>query len=105
MTTQPDPEREIQHAEVAVRVAVDVDKYASEEERKSAICRALRLSDYKEGVEIRPGLSPGDVSLSFTETPEEAGERKMAEAEAEAESRAQRRYERHLDERGGRHLW
>ncbi|UBF22661.1 hypothetical protein HRTV-25_gp80 [Halorubrum tailed virus 25] len=96
--------KEVQFAEVSIRVALPVDKVASDKERAAAILRKLRLADYPEGLKLRPGLNRHDVTLDHTETMEERAERKMAEAEGEALAKAERAYERHLEERGGRHL-
>jgi len=93
-------DKEVQFAEVRIRVALPVGIEDSEEARQQAICRKLRLADYPDGMELRPGLFPDLVELAETETMEEAAERKMAEAEARHEAEQQRRLERHWDNHG-----
>lgn len=102
--TDDNEHKEVQFAEVSIPVALPVDKVSDERVRKAAILRKLRLADYPEGLELRPGLNRLDVVLGHTETMEERAERKMAEAEGEAIAKAERAYERHLEERAGRNL-
>ena len=92
---------EHQHAEVTVRVAAPFSLDEEDEYRQEKIAylveRALTEDRKFEG-EFRNATTP---TLTETETSEEAGERQMAEAESAALARQQRRYERHLDNRGG----
>jgi hypothetical protein len=64
------------------------------------ICWQLRLADYPDGVELRPGLGSHCVTLTEIETLEEKAERQMGEAEAKHEGEQQRRLERHWDNHG-----
>jgi hypothetical protein len=92
---------EHQFAEVTVRVAApfssDEEDGYREEKIAYLVERALTETRKFEG-EFRDTT---DLTLMETETGEEAAERQMAEAESAAEARQQRRYERHLDNRGG----
>ena len=95
-----DDHREVQHAEVSIRVALPVDKEADDEQREKAILRKLRLSDMADRLELRPGLNVHDVSLDHTETMEEAALRHEGEAEAAHEAKLDRQRERYFDRRG-----
>lgn len=95
-----DEHREVQHAEVIINVALPVDVEASEDERKKAINRKLRLSNMADRLELRPGLTADAVRLNYTETIDEAIERKMGEAEAAHEAELDRKRERYFDRRG-----
>ena len=97
-------EREIQHADVLIRVTLPVGVEWDDESRKKAICRKLRLSDLDDGLKIRTPLLAENVDLTRTETMEEAGIRELEEAESKALAEAERRAERHFEERAGRHL-
>ncbi|OYR58490.1 hypothetical protein [Halorubrum halodurans] len=92
--------KEVQFAEVSIRVALPVDKVADDEQRAKAILRKIRLADYPNGLEVRPGLNVHDVTLDHTETMEEAVRREEGEAEAAAEAKLDRQRERYFDRRG-----
>jgi hypothetical protein len=95
--------RETQHAELTIRVAKSFDQDFTEDERKDVIAklvgRALTEGDHFENRGVF------DTELTVIETPDEAAERRMAEAESEALAKAERRAERFQEERAGRHLW
>lgn len=92
--------KEVQHAEVSIRVAFPVDKEAGEEERAKAILRQIRLSERPHNLELRSGLNVHDVTLTQTETIEEAARRHEGEAEAAAEAKLDRQRERYFDNHG-----
>ena len=100
MIAYNDDHKEVQFAEVQIRVALPVDTDADEEQRAKAILRKLRLSDRPEGLELRPGLNVHDVVLGRTETMEEAALRKEGEAEAAHEADLDRRREQYFDRNG-----
>jgi hypothetical protein len=91
---------EIQYAEVKMRVAVDFSPDDEDEFRRKSIrfLLELELTDSGDFGEF-PNVQ--EVTLTETESVEEAAERQMAEAESAAMARQQRRYERSLEERGG----
>lgn len=91
--------QEVQHAEVTLRVALPVDKEASEEQRLSAIMRKLRL-EMGDGIELHPPLRPKNGTLTRTETMDEYAIRLEGEAEARAEAKLDRQRERYFDEHG-----
>ena len=92
--------KEVQFAEVQIRVALPVDTDADDDQRSKAILRKLRLSDRPEGLELRPGLNVHDVALGRTETMKEAARRHEGEAEAAAEAKLDRQRERYFDRNG-----
>lgn len=94
--------QEVQYAEITLRVAAVVPKAARTDDRMNIIHRLCNSAAVPADLELRP--SRRDVTLQEVETMEEAAERRMAEAEGEAIAKAERRYERHLEERAGRHL-
>lgn len=95
-----DDMKEVQFAEVSIRVALPVDKEADPDSRAKAIIRKIRLSDRPEGLELRPGLNVHDVTLNRTETMKEAARRHEGEAEAAAEAKLDRQRERYFDNYG-----
>lgn len=96
-----DEDKEVQHAEVTLRVALPFPKANDDEEhRKKAILRTLRLSEMKDGLELSPGMSANNVTLNEIETMEEAAMRQMGQAEAAHEAELDRRRERYFDNRG-----
>lgn len=92
---------EHQYAEVTVRVSLPVNESSDDDRRMNLIADAVHDA-VGSGMAENHGVI--ETELLFTETPEEAAERKMAEAEGRALAKAERRYERHLEERAGRHL-
>lgn len=91
--------QESQQAEVTIRVELTVDQEASEEKRKQAICRKLRL-ELGDEISLHPGLLPEAVTLTKAVDMEELARRRDAEAEAQAEARMERRRERYFDNHG-----
>ena len=97
--------KEIQHAEITVRVAKTFDEAIGDEDRKKDITDLVgRALEEYEHSEFR-SATEFDVNLDWTETPEEAAERRMAEAEGKALAEMERRADRFYEERAGRHLW
>ncbi|TQQ81882.1 hypothetical protein [Halonotius roseus] len=92
--------REVQLATVTIPVALLVQTNMTPEERKESICRKLRLSEYAEDLELRPGLYTDAVDLTSVETIAEAAERRMGQAEAAAEAKLDRQRERYFDRHG-----
>ena len=97
--------KEIQHAEVTVRVTKTFDEAIGDEDRRKDIADLVSqaLSEY-DHIEFR-STSEFEVDLERIETPEEAAERRMAEAESAYEAEMERRADRFYEERAGRHLW
>jgi hypothetical protein len=95
-----DDSKEVQFAEVSIRVALPVSKDDDEETRAKAILRKIRLSDRPDELELRPGLNVHDVTMNRTETMEEAARRHEGEAEAAAEAKLDRQRERYFDNNG-----
>lgn len=91
-------EREHQHAEVTVRVSLPVSVDADVEYRKRLITDAVSDA-LDDGIAANHGVY--QTELQATETPGEAAERQMAEAESEYLAQQERRAERHFEERGG----
>lgn len=92
--------REVQLATVTIPVALVVQQNMTPEERKESVCRKLRLSEYVEELELRPGLYGNAVDLTSVETTAEAAERRMGQAEAAAEAKLDRQRERYFDRHG-----
>jgi hypothetical protein len=103
MTTSDDnaPEREVQHATVEIKIAFEVP---GDEPETGRIALAehvgeliLKAADSKVNAELR---DVAGTALTFTETPDEADERRVGEYEAEIERQLERAYERHVDRYG-----
>lgn len=90
---------EIQHAKVAVTVAVPVTAGKDSEDREATVNRVVR-SALKRATDLE-FRTLVDSELRFTETHEQAGERRMAEAEAREERRLEKAAERYYERRGG----
>lgn len=99
MTSEFEPDQEVQHATVTVDVAIAVDKDAPEDVRCQQIEAAVRAA-IEDNDDLEYRLCPS-VGLTRTETIREAMYRLADAAESEAIARAERRAERYFEQRGG----
>lgn len=90
---------EYQISTVTLRVATKVPENMTNGERIKLINRKMNDIDGFDGVEIW-GTTPDPIVLNETETMQEMGERKMAEAEAEHERELERQKERYFNRNG-----
>ena len=94
-----DDSKEVQHAEVTIRVALPVEKTSSDDDRLDEIMRTVR-QEMGGGIELRPPLLAENGTLTRTESMEDYARRLDGEAEARAEAKLDRQRERYFDRNG-----
>ena len=82
--TQEDTDKEVQYAEITLRVAATVPKAARTDDRMNIIRRLCENAPVPAGLELRP--SRQDVTLHEVESMKEVAMRKMEEAESESDT-------------------
>lgn len=95
-----DTDREIQHADVTIRITIPVGTDMTDEDRQRKILRAIRSAEFDGDLELRGALLSDKPTLTRTETMEEAALRQEGEAEAAHEAKLDRQRERYFDRRG-----